>query len=43
MPQSLSDLSKRLLDAANTAGADAADALIVRGTSIAIEVREGAL
>jgi PmbA protein len=37
------DLSHALLDAARKAGADAADALVVQGTSVSIEVRAGAL
>lgn len=43
MPQSLSDLSDQILKAAKAAGADAADAIAVDGTSISITVREGAL
>ncbi|WGI22267.1 TldD/PmbA family protein [Amylibacter sp. IMCC11727] len=39
----LADLAQRVLDAANAAGADAADTLIAKGTSVSIEVREGAL
>lgn len=39
----LADLTQQLLDAAASAGADAADALAVDGTSISIEVLNGAL
>src|SRR5262245_29527593 len=39
----LTDLAERLVAAARRAGADAADALAVRGVSLAIEVREGAV
>lgn len=41
MPPSPSDLTQALLSAAKSAGADAADALAVRGTSLSIEVRRG--
>ena len=43
MPQSLSDLTQSLLSAARHAGADAADAIAVDGTSISIDVRQGRL
>lgn len=43
MTQSLSDLSDQILRAAKRAGADAADAIAVDGTSLSITVREGAL
>ena len=43
MTQSLSDLSDQILQAARKAGADAADAIAVDGTSLSITVREGAL
>lgn len=43
MTQPLSDLTERLLHAARTAGADAADAMAMRGTSLSIDVRAGAL
>jgi len=43
MTQSLSDLSDQILRAATRAGADAADAIAVDGTSLSITVREGAL
>lgn len=43
MTQSLSDLSDQILQAAKSAGADAADAIAVDGTSLSISVREGAL
>lgn len=37
----LSDLAQRLVEAAKRAGADAADAIAVRGVSQGIEIREG--
>jgi len=37
------DLAHALLDAARRAGADAADALVIEGTSVSIDVREGRL
>ena len=43
MTDSLADLSAALLDAARKAGAEAADAIAVRGTSVSIDVRGGAL
>ena len=43
MTQSLSDLTQSLLAAATKAGADAADALAVDGTSISIDVLDGKL
>jgi PmbA protein len=43
MTQSLSELSDQILQAAKRAGADAADAIAVDGTSISITVRDGAL
>ena len=39
----LSDLADALLSAAQKAGAEAADVLVVDGTSVSIDVREGAL
>ncbi|MEM8655137.1 MAG: TldD/PmbA family protein [Pseudomonadota bacterium] len=39
----LSTLTDRLLQAAKSAGADAADAMAVQGTSVSVDVREGAL
>lgn len=39
----LSDLCAALLDAARDAGADAADVMAVSGTSLSIDVRDGAL
>ena len=39
----LSDLAERLVSAAKRAGADAADAIAVRGVSLSVEVREGAV
>lgn len=43
MTASLSDLTARLLDAAKKAGAEAADALAVSGSSTTIDVRQGKL
>lgn len=43
MTVSLETLTARLLDAAKLAGAEAADALAVRGTSQTIDLRKGAL
>ena len=43
MTPSLPDLTQALLDAAKTAGADAADAVAVLGTSVGIGVRDGRL
>ncbi|SLN35097.1 TldD/PmbA family protein [Pseudooctadecabacter jejudonensis] len=43
MTQSLADLTHRLITAATSAGADAADALAVDGTSISIDVRNSVL
>lgn len=43
MPQNLENLTGRLLDAARKAGADAADAIAVEGTSISVDVRGGKL
>ncbi|MFE3838012.1 TldD/PmbA family protein [Pseudogemmobacter sonorensis] len=40
---SLSDLAQALREAALRAGAEAADALAVRGTSLSIDIRQGAL
>ena len=37
----LSDLAQRLVEAAKRAGADAADAIAVRGVSQGVEIREG--
>ncbi|MEL6450525.1 MAG: TldD/PmbA family protein [Pseudomonadota bacterium] len=42
-PSDLSDLTQRLLAAAKAAGADAADAMAVQGTSVSVDVRAGAL
>src|SRR5579871_2853321 len=39
----LTDLAERLVAAAKRAGADAADAIAVRGVSLSVEVREGAV
>jgi PmbA protein len=43
MPISLETLTQQLLDAAKKAGADAADALAVSGTSLSIDVLKGKL
>lgn len=43
MTDTLSNLTDRLLDAARKAGAEAADALAVSGTSLTIDVRQGKL
>lgn len=43
MTDTLSNLTQQLLDAARKAGADAADAIAVDGTSVSIGVRAGAL
>lgn len=43
MSQSLEALSKALLHAAKEAGADSADAMAVRGTSLSVDVRGGTL
>jgi PmbA protein len=43
MPQDLSVLSEALLAAARRAGAEAADVIVVEGTSVSIDVRGGAL
>lgn len=40
---SLQDLTTRLLDAARRAGAEAADAMAVRGSQVSIDVRQGRL
>lgn len=43
MTQPLDALTGALLDAAKSAGADAADAMATRGTSVSVDVREGKL
>jgi PmbA protein len=43
MTNQLSDLTTRLLDAAHRAGAEAADALAVTGSSVSIDLRAGRL
>ncbi|MBC2836131.1 TldD/PmbA family protein [Paragemmobacter straminiformis] len=43
MTASLETLTARLLDAAKKAGAEAADAMAVSGTSLSIDLRQGAL
>lgn len=42
-PSDLSTLTQRLIEAARNAGADAADAMAVQGTSVSVDVRAGAL
>ena len=42
-PSDLSNLTARLIEAAKSAGADAADAIAVQGTSLTVDVRAGAL
>ncbi|KIC49916.1 TldD/PmbA family protein [Tateyamaria sp. ANG-S1] len=42
-PSDLSHLTERLLAAAKSAGADAADTIAVQGTSVSVDVRAGAL
>ena len=43
MTDTLADLSQHLLEHAKAAGADAADVLAVRGSSMSVDVRNGAL
>ena len=43
MTQKLNDLTHALLEAATKAGADSADAMALKGTSVSIDVRNGAL
>jgi PmbA protein len=43
MTQDLSQIAQQLLDIAKRAGAQAADVLVVDGTSVSIDVRDGAL
>jgi len=43
MTQALDALAAQMLAAAKTAGADAADAMAVRGTSVSVDVRAGTL
>lgn len=43
MTDSLSDLTQRLLDAARTAGADAAEAMALSSAAVSIDIREGQL
>jgi PmbA protein len=43
MSQNLEDLTQSLLDAARKAGADTADAIALKGTSVSIDVRNGVL
>lgn len=43
MTEKLSDLIEQLLDAARSAGADAADAIVARGSSHSVSVRLGAV
>ena len=42
-PPALDTLAHALLDAARAAGADAADVIVLRGTSVGIGVRDGRL
>ena len=43
MTQSLDDLSHALIDAALKAGAQAADAIAIRGQSVIVDMRGGTL
>lgn len=43
MTRTPQEISHHLLDAARKAGAEAADAIVIDGTSVSVEVREGAL
>ncbi len=43
MTQSLDDIAQAMLTAARTAGAQAADAIVIGGTSVSIDVRAGVL
>lgn len=43
MSQTPEELSHALIDAARKAGAGAADAIVIRGTSVSVDVRNGAL
>lgn len=43
MSQTPETLAGMMLEAAQKAGAEAADAMVVSGTSVSIEVREGKL
>ena len=43
MSQTPQELSHALIDAARKAGAEAADAIVIRGTSVSVDVRNGAL
>lgn len=43
MSTNLEDLTQHLLNAAKSAGADAADAMALQGTSVSIDVRQGKL
>ena len=43
MSQTPVELSHALIDAARKAGAEAADAIVIRGTSVSVDVRNGAL
>ena len=43
MPPTLAALTEALLDAANRAGAEAADALAVAGSSLTVDLRQGRL
>ncbi len=43
MTRTPEEISQQLLDAANLAGAEAADAIVIDGSSVSVEVRGGAL
>ncbi len=43
MTRPLPDLAHQLIDAARRAGADAADAMVIKGTSLSVDVRAGQL
>ncbi|WP_299082040.1 TldD/PmbA family protein [uncultured Ruegeria sp.] len=43
MTRTPEEISRQLLDAARTAGAEAADAIVIDGSSVSVEVRGGAL
>ncbi|WP_299887741.1 TldD/PmbA family protein [uncultured Ruegeria sp.] len=43
MTRTPEEISQQLLDAARTAGAEAADAIVIDGSSVSVEVRGGAL
>ncbi|MFN3606444.1 MAG: TldD/PmbA family protein, partial [Cypionkella sp.] len=43
MTDQLADLTEALLKAARSAGADAADAMALSGSSLSVDIRKGAL